>query len=1647
MSFILAAVWWSLTGVEIVSYLSGLTFDYKIKDEIITGLSDDENNPVAKFGLNLFDFAVTLFSPGCKYERFYYFIGLLSCFAMFGILIPLITVLSAAFLITSVLWIIGPGSVLTVTLEVIGILLLFLNIVIFICKNYLANLLCLLMKETYKINPQLEQTFQMWQDSLSTVSYDQFSMFDPKTIIVINGREFSYSELRMKEHLHIEKLVGLIMMRWFPNFSVMSTNIIIIYFCLLIQVFPMITFMIKTSARVSYYFTITILSLIVIGMVSSKETLCWFTEMFFIITYLPFEFVFYLNGKGWRKTVMMAKYKFIKSVLKFYIQVETFKAWNKAFGGKSKGFNIRKEKKRAYLNKAFQSFQILVDEFALPNFIRTLPDAFDVNAINETQEILARLGWPTSDKIIPGRTEDLPLNLNDESVLIGTVPSIKQGVLRLKLDVDSDLENLKGLAPEFVRSESFTTIENELKSISRYFDEDCPLDTTVDVNDVWVIAGDIFRNSRLVDFKHIISKWNLKFGLGPFWRRATRDGSWRKLSRKSFINSIGGIHKFLKLWYDTFELSPSLTPVAPVSVKGEALPLKKYINDAVRTVVGSPIVHYIMSTVWNYHPNHNFRYWSTNIKIGMPLNGINMGQLISEHFTFDNHFAGDFSAFDSTLRGKIIEIIKQVRKKGFEHHRDYAKICFLIDANYKALLKTPLMTTSTGAVYEKKSGLSTGHSSTSMDNSLACLILYLIAWKDLTGLSAHEFRFFNKLSNFGDDHILSWRSTAPPVWRPQNMIDTMKRYGVVLRDEAPNASLLQMSFLSKNFRFPNDQDIKDLKSAGVRVPHIIAIHNPDRLIGKAYAPTSKTRTSATYRVNRLISYLTLCAHQPAIYDKIRFDIDMIMAGKGKRPSDAKAFKNFKTKIPSYSDVLRSWYDEKTNMRQDIDTPVSENELNDTIVYTYTSSLGLDSLVRVLSVLPDVVNPAIYNVGYVKYALNCFDRHLTWPLELVKRSNDAHTIGHLSDLIKRTPYEFLHDSTNIMIMNDKSSNDALITRNWIYIFISQSFIKFGPLNALGWIDKQIASLNFVINGHVTTMVHRYDLPLFEILLVALLSKVPGIPNASKLVNVKFPSFSSVLEGVYSIIMNTLWSKVPPNMKEAKTALQNLDSVPEIILEAPTGSGKSTSFVSYVHKLIHHDYERIILVLPRRILVTNLVEYLNKMFGLDFKPVTSGFKFNDSYRCVATTSMEVFLHPQWLNEKNLFIVDEFHLQEALNLGLIDLLRKAKAKRILMSATPSFIKGDNSIYIPLTIASTWETRYLDTIKMPNKPNYNYFRNDYHKMVLQILKPLRHLKILIFVLDIKDCDNLSQLLPLKCCVLNSRSTVIDLSAQYYIATSVADVGLTIPDVDLVVTSNIVWHSNPSTKSENKPILTKINKQLIRQRAGRTGRTKHGMFQLIEFDDLPGLSDVMKWNEISIANELFKAGTSASLINKFWPNVIDTLWMSEQEEADRPAMNEFIATLYDDLMSSLSIARDSDLPPDCPNINTFNGNTMSTSNFQGGQPIPATIAEMTKYALIASLLFVFKEGVTSLSIEKSEYFWRSAHVSTSSLCDNVERVANMTTEDAKEDLESMGHPTGRFGRAVAGIQPLSFDLLHGFGNPINADTIDDYEMLLSNAS
>jgi hypothetical protein len=1102
----------------------------------------------------------------------------------------------------------------------------------------------------------------------------------------------------------------------------------------------------------------------------------------------------------------------------------------------------RRASLQARFNQTWLSLQLVISDISLPEFVRSFNTDFSKESLAETFEKLGSLGWPVNVAVLP----DIKYT-GDFADWFVTKIDFEQGIHQLQCHIDADLETFEADNNlVYKRTESYASFQNELNTTARYFFRPEYQFTSIQFEDAWDVFGEIFENSRLTPFNRIIQKWQKKYGLAAWAKVKGPFGRERKLSRREFIQSIG-MSEFKKLWWQTFKISPSLVPLNPVSVKREALPQKKWLFDKVRTVIGSPITQYISATVWDTFPAHNFKWQTTPSKIGMPLNGWAMGKVFAEHAKRDIHYAADCSAFDSTLSGPVMDNIAALFKKGYEKHKNHNRICELIDHNRFQVENGLLALTSSGNVYNKGTGASTGHSTTSLTNTMGMGTLFLAAFREITGLSSKEFKHFNSLSLYGDDNMISWQLDAPPSWNFKAVQQTMAKWGVDLREEA-TGDLSKIEFLSKFARRPTAKDISEFEEFGVDVPEWVVYHNRDKLVGKIKAPVTSRR--ATYAATRLISYLELCAGHRDIYDSLVAII--LRKVKRAKMEDPK----FNVRIPSYQAILTNWYNPSTDLSSlhNDDSFVDDEKYKDGLVLFGEMSI-IDHFTNFLSRVIDVFNPDVYNSTFTNFVQRPFRKFSEWPFAMLSHANQAHTARHLSTLVQKSPYDWISNEVELVTAGDARFATSKLMKHWVYMALRKDRGSYFSLY-IAAIDKKLCDLKAIMFGYLDLSIRRVDVPIWNILLVALLGAIPDLPlpDYTKLPGYQALcdfSFGAVADQLFALGLNKIWSLTPPNFVSVISAISTIERNHPITIKASTGTGKTSVMVNLISKKFM-NFTKIVVVEPRAAIVKGIVPYMRNQYGLDATMLTQGATYDPKSRVVYCTPLEVLIHPEFLQQNTLFIVDECHVDEPLHAFSIDFLKKQDVFLVLTSATPD--EGGARV-TELTIPRLWSIEDVDALNLIQTSNsYASLRelthsgNDHVSYLEQfhlykgfvshyLANANPWARSLIFVNTIKEVELLTNTLkpgpsgP----VIGMWSGHTDLPDRWSIivSTSVADVGVTLPNVDHVFTTNSMLEVR-DTSGKMGPVFCKAPQSLMTQRKGRTGRTNNGRFIAFKMFGLP---------------------------------------------------------------------------------------------------------------------------------------------------------------------------------------------------------------------
>lgn len=1069
-----------------------------------------------------------------------------------------------------------------------------------------------------------------------------------------------------------------------------------------------------------------------------------------------------------------------------------------------------------------------VEDLRLPEAIRTMYRPPTKERIQETLDLLNDLGLPVNVKLVNEHVAAKRKQWQGYEHLIITGSTYMIPLRNFATYVGYELENFNSYKePGFVHTASYTTPEAEVRSTARYFTQPKIDVELVEPEDVYSILKKRYQNSRLATVHEVLKSWVRKYAVGfGFMGPKPNKG----LTRRQLESELGGYGGLVQAWEKLIQYVGDLVPIAHVFTKFESLKVSKAAAGMVRTIIGVPLSHYAASSLFSFAQNRRHDFDTGPVKCGMPLTGYWFGKLWDQHRTRDTHHAGDLTAFDSSLARGFYKVVSGVRKLGFKQHADYHKICDLIDLVYDQLMTMPLAMKNDGTVVSKVEGGATGFGNTSSDNSDSLIVAYLTAWKYITGRSSSEFWLYCTLSGQCDDHILS--VTANPYgFTFEKCIEFFPKMGLSLRKEVDSDELMDMEFLAKKPLKYAEEEKRKLFKYGIVHPEILTYHNKDRLLGKIKAATLSKDSQA--RAKRLLSYLYLTAHHKDVYLSLVHSINKLRMGS--------KFQE-KIKIPSYELILRKWYspgklsdkldDEVASELLSSDEQEIEGETVADVVQVSPGSLVLDILLA-LSAFPEILSPRFQSINLARHVQRQLGRHIAWPLSLISQRNGC--VGKrrlLSWYTSTTVYRFL-SCPDLMPYVDTGFQGNNLVSHWVFLalrFILPSSL-FGEnwyvLKLLSFIDRKVSTLNFAIDGKVCYEQKVIDLHLAELACVLVAGAIGNsFTHPSHFVprRVNLPLLSDNI----SYWADVGWRKIQPSGRANYDTLlgilhEDVMQCKKLVVQAPTGVGKSTAMIRAIAKSTNR---RVWVIEPRHVLVTGLVDYMNSIDECTgYGALTTGREMSTADVVVYAT-YQSFLLNQTLTTRDIIVVDEAHLDEPLYKFAVAELLSRDNTVLLTTATPDPTWG------AISGLQEVEVEALNVFQVREVELEAENLREYVNLVADIIGTLpKGVKALVFMPTLHGCSELSDKLQQDTTILSSKTPNYNKDAQIFVSTKVSDAGLTIPDVEYVITStmdvdvSIAIESNDLMNQQHLPYNYEISASTLKQRKGRTGRTCDGTF------------------------------------------------------------------------------------------------------------------------------------------------------------------------------------------------------------------------------
>ena len=337
---------------------------------------------------------------------------------------------------------------------------------------------------------------------------------------------------------------------------------------------------------------------------------------------------------------------------------------------------------------------------------------------------------------------------------------------------------------------------------------------------------------------------------------------------------------------------------------------------------------------------------------------------------------------------------------------------------------------------------------------------------------------------------------------------------------------------------------------------------------------------------------------------------------------------------------------------------------------------------------------------------------------------------------------------------------------------------------------------------------------------------------------------------------------PVYEQKQLILDCLENNQVVIVESPTGSGKTTQIPVILHEAGYSSNGIIGVTQPRRIAALSVSEFISKQLGTEL-PGLVGYKMRFEDETNAETRIKIMtdgillqemkLDP-WLSKYSVLMIDEAH-ERSLNidfvLGLVKrILRERKDFRVIVSSatmnTQIFSEYfDNAPIVSIDTITYPVTLVYDPISggttTTTDTGCDAILSKIRNTVQRVLDNGDEGSILIFLPGekiIKDClDNLARapygpllhILPLYGRLAKEeQERVFDPAPEgkkkVVISTNIAETSVTISDVTTVIDCGLCKLNfyNPRTFTSSL-IETTVSKASCTQRKGRAGRTQAG--------------------------------------------------------------------------------------------------------------------------------------------------------------------------------------------------------------------------------
>ncbi|MDC7219370.1 MAG: ATP-dependent RNA helicase [Spirochaetales bacterium] len=331
---------------------------------------------------------------------------------------------------------------------------------------------------------------------------------------------------------------------------------------------------------------------------------------------------------------------------------------------------------------------------------------------------------------------------------------------------------------------------------------------------------------------------------------------------------------------------------------------------------------------------------------------------------------------------------------------------------------------------------------------------------------------------------------------------------------------------------------------------------------------------------------------------------------------------------------------------------------------------------------------------------------------------------------------------------------------------------------------------------------------------------------------------------------------PVYKERDKILKALESNQVVIVESPTGSGKTTQIPLILHEAGYTDRGVIGITQPRRIATLSVSDYISRQLGV---PISGfiGYKMRFEDKTTPETRLKIMTDgtllqemktDPWLSKYSVLMVDEAH-ERSLNidfiLGLLkNILKERHEFRVIISSATLNTEAFSRYYSNAEIVS------IDTPVYPVQVYYDppYKESDDEALVEKITSIVERIvgerrkgDVLVFLSGekiIKDtCASLAssavkrrlQIVPLYGRLgREEQEKVFDKTpfgkTKVVVSTNIAETSVTIDGITTVIDSGLCKMNfyNPRTFTSSL-VENPVSRASCNQRKGRAGRTQPG--------------------------------------------------------------------------------------------------------------------------------------------------------------------------------------------------------------------------------